>query len=96
VTLRLTETWTLILALLAIGLGRIINHRLPWLERGNIPPSVTAGLPLSLAFAALRAGGVLDLTWDRSSATSCCWCSLPPWGWGRISPGCSPQAGGWW
>lgn len=60
-TLQLNEAWTLILALLTIGLGKAINHRLPWLERGNIPPSVTAGLLLSLLFAALRAGGIVDV-----------------------------------
>jgi ESS family glutamate:Na+ symporter len=53
--------WTLVAALLAIALGRRLNRLVPWLERNNVPPAVSAGLVLSLALAGLRAAGVLDL-----------------------------------
>jgi Na+/glutamate symporter len=43
-TLHLSAVWTVVAALLTIELGRRINRALPWLERGSIPPSVTAGL----------------------------------------------------
>ncbi|HSN45162.1 MAG TPA: sodium/glutamate symporter, partial [Casimicrobiaceae bacterium] len=52
---------TLVAALLAIALGRRLNRLVPWLERNNVPPAVSAGLVLSLALAGLRAAGVLDL-----------------------------------
>jgi glutamate:Na+ symporter, ESS family len=63
-TLHLTAIWTVVAALLTILLGQRINRALPWLERGSIPPSVTAGLFLSLIFAGLRGGGWLDVRFD--------------------------------
>ena len=55
---------TLVAALLTIALGQRINALLPWLNRNNVPPSVSAGLLLSLALAGLRAAGVVDLTFS--------------------------------
>lgn len=60
-SIALSGVWTLVAALVTIELGRRLNRWLPWLERGNIPPAVSAGLVLSLLLAALRAGGWLDL-----------------------------------
>jgi ESS family glutamate:Na+ symporter len=60
-TLELSNTWTIFAALATIELGKRINRAVPWIQRGNIPPAVTAGLLLSLLFAGLRAGGWLDL-----------------------------------
>jgi ESS family glutamate:Na+ symporter len=59
--LQLAGLETLVLALVTIELGRRLNRRVGWLERGNIPPAVSAGLPLSLAFAALRQWADVDL-----------------------------------
>jgi len=64
--IELNNVWTLIVALLTIGLGRRINARLVWLERGNIPPAVTAGLLLSLVLAGLRAQGWLDVKFSMA------------------------------
>jgi ESS family glutamate:Na+ symporter len=61
VQLDLSGIWTLLLALGTIALGKWFNRRLPWLERSNIPPAVSAGLVLSLLLAVLRAQGVLDV-----------------------------------
>lgn len=59
--LELSGVWTLVAALATIEIGRRINRAVPWIERGNIPPAVTAGLLLSLALAVLRAQGALDV-----------------------------------
>ena len=59
---ELSGIWTLFAALVTIELGKRINRALPWIERGNIPPAVSAGLLLSLVLAALRAAGWLDVT----------------------------------
>jgi ESS family glutamate:Na+ symporter len=61
-TLELSPAWTLIAALLTIGLGKRLNRWLPWLQRGNIPPAVSAGLLLSLALAFARSAGWLELS----------------------------------
>jgi ESS family glutamate:Na+ symporter len=61
VKVELSGVWTLFAALVTIELGRRINRALPWVERGNIPPAVTAGLLISLVLAGLRAGGWLDV-----------------------------------
>lgn len=58
---ELTPLLTLIAALLTIELGKLIHRALPVLDRGSIPPAVTAGLLVSLALAAVRAGGGLDV-----------------------------------
>jgi ESS family glutamate:Na+ symporter len=58
---ELAGVWTLLAALVTIELGKRINRLAPWIERGNIPPAVTAGLLLSLVLAGLRAKGVLDV-----------------------------------
>jgi ESS family glutamate:Na+ symporter len=60
-TLELSGVWTLFAALVTIELGKRINRALPWIERGNIPPAVTAGLALSLVLSGLRAEGWLDV-----------------------------------
>jgi hypothetical protein len=60
-TLELSGVWTLLAALVTIELGKRMNRALPWIERGNIPPAVTAGLALSLVLAGLRAQGGLDV-----------------------------------
>jgi ESS family glutamate:Na+ symporter len=49
--------WTRVAALLAISLGRGINALIPWLDRNNVPPAVSAGLVLSLGLAGLRSAG---------------------------------------
>ena len=59
---ELSGVWTLFAALVTIELGKRINRAVPWIERGNIPPAVSAGLLISLLLAALRAGGWLDVT----------------------------------
>jgi ESS family glutamate:Na+ symporter len=61
VQLELSGVWTLVAALATIAVGQRINRAVPWIERGNIPPAVTAGLLLSLVLAGLRAGGWLDV-----------------------------------
>lgn len=61
VTLELNPAWTLIAALLTIELGKRLNRWLPWLERGNIPPAVSAGLLLSLLVAIARSAGWLEI-----------------------------------
>ncbi|HSD52623.1 MAG TPA: sodium/glutamate symporter [Burkholderiales bacterium] len=58
---ELSGVWTLFAALATIELGKRINRAVPWIERGNIPPAVSAGLALSLGLAGLRAGGWLDV-----------------------------------
>jgi ESS family glutamate:Na+ symporter len=63
-TLHLSAVWTVVAALLTIELGRRLNRVLVWLERGSIPPSVTAGLLLSLILAGLRGGGWIDVRFD--------------------------------
>ena len=63
-TLHLNTVWTLVAALVAIEIGRRINNALVWLERCSIPPSVTAGLLISLMLAGLRGGGWLDVRFD--------------------------------
>ena len=60
-TLQLNPVWTLVAALLAIQLGKRINAKVVWLERGHIPPAVTAGLFVSLILAILRGNGWLDV-----------------------------------
>jgi ESS family glutamate:Na+ symporter len=60
-TLLLNPVWTLVAALLAIQLGKRINAKVAWLERGNIPPAVSAGLFVSLVLAILRGNGWLDV-----------------------------------
>jgi len=60
-TVQLDPIWTLVAALLAIQLGKRINAKIVWLERGNIPPAVTAGLFVSLILAILRGKGWLDV-----------------------------------
>ena len=60
-TLELSGVWTLLAALVTIELGKRMNRALPWIERGNIPPAVTAGLAFSLVLAGLRAQGWLDV-----------------------------------
>ena len=60
-TVELSGVWTLVAALATIALGRWINRAVPLIERGNVPPAVTAGLLLSLILAGLRAGGWLDV-----------------------------------
>jgi ESS family glutamate:Na+ symporter len=61
-TLELSPAWTLIAALLTIELGKRLNRWLPWLERGNIPPAVSAGLLLSMLLAVARSAGWLQLS----------------------------------
>jgi ESS family glutamate:Na+ symporter len=58
---ELAGVWTLLAALVTIEIGKRINRVFPLIERGNIPPAVTAGLLLSLVLAGLRAKGVLDV-----------------------------------
>jgi ESS family glutamate:Na+ symporter len=60
-TLALSTLWTLVAALSTIVLGRRINGWIPWLDRNNVPPSVSAGLVLSLALAGLRAAGIIEV-----------------------------------
>jgi ESS family glutamate:Na+ symporter len=60
--LELTAVWTLIAALLTIGVGQRLNRWLPWLERGNIPPAVSGGLLLSVLLALARSAGWFDLS----------------------------------
>src|SRR6185295_3797103 len=60
-TVQLDPIWTLVAALLAIQLGKRINAKIVWLERGNIPPAVTAGLFVSLVLPILRGTGWVDV-----------------------------------
>ena len=50
-TLELNGAWTLVAGLATILIGRALNRALPWLDRSNIPPAVSAGLTLSLVLA---------------------------------------------
>lgn len=60
-TLRLDSAWTLAAAVATILLGMRLHRAWPALERANIPPSVSAGLLLSVLLTLLRAGGVADV-----------------------------------
>jgi ESS family glutamate:Na+ symporter len=60
-TIELDAVLTLLLATVTIAIGQRLNAALRWLERGNIPPSVSAGLLLSLLFALARSAGWFDL-----------------------------------
>jgi glutamate:Na+ symporter, ESS family len=64
--LQLNTAWTLVAALVTITLGRGLTRLWAPLARSNIPPAVSAGLLLSLALSALRAGGVLDVRFDST------------------------------
>src|SRR5512147_1652909 len=61
---ELNPVWTLLLALVTIEFGKRLNKLVVWLDRGNIPPAVSAGLVLSLAFAVARHFGWFDLKLD--------------------------------
>ena len=63
-TYALDNLTTLVAALVTIALGQRINALVPWLNRNNVPPAVSAGLVVSLALAGLRAWGVVDLTFS--------------------------------
>lgn len=58
---ELDGPWTLLLALATIAIGQRLNRFAGWLERGHIPPAVSAGLALSLLFALARHLGWFDL-----------------------------------
>ena len=58
---ELDGPWTLLLALATIAIGQRLNRFAGWLERGHIPPAVSAGLLLSLLFALARQLGWFDL-----------------------------------
>jgi ESS family glutamate:Na+ symporter len=60
-TLELNGVWTLLLALVTIEFGKRLNKIVVWLDRGNIPPAVSAGLLLSLVFALARHLGWFDV-----------------------------------
>jgi ESS family glutamate:Na+ symporter len=58
---ELDGSWTLLVALATIAIGQRLNRFAGWLERGHIPPAVSAGLLLSLLFALARQLGWFDL-----------------------------------
>jgi ESS family glutamate:Na+ symporter len=58
---ELDGSWTLLVALATIAIGQRLNRFAGWLERGHIPPAVSAGLLLSLLFALARHLGWFDL-----------------------------------
>jgi len=60
-TFHLDSAWTLAAAVATILLGMRLHRAWPALERANIPPSVSAGLLLSVLLTLLRAGGVADV-----------------------------------
>lgn len=60
-TFHLDSAWTLAAAVATILLGMRLHRVWPALERANIPPSVSAGLLLSVLLTLLRAGGVADV-----------------------------------
>ena len=64
-TLELNGAWTLVAGLATILIGRALNRALPWLDRSNIPPAVSAGLTLSLVLSGLRAAGWLEVRFDH-------------------------------
>lgn len=64
-TFELNPVWTLLLALVTIEFGKRLNKVVVWLDLGNIPPAVSAGLVLSLAFAVVRHFGWFDLKLDN-------------------------------
>lgn len=59
--IELNVVWTLALALMTIEAGKRLNRWVGWLDRGNIPPAVSAGLLGSLLLAVLRDQGIVDL-----------------------------------
>jgi glutamate:Na+ symporter, ESS family len=65
-TLHLNVVWTIVAALFAIELGKRLNRLFVWFDRASVPPSVTAGLLLSLILAGLRAQGWLDVRFDTA------------------------------
>lgn len=62
--LELNRVWTIVIALACIEIGKRLNRQFIWLEKGNIPPAVSAGLLISLVLAGLRHFGWLDLSLD--------------------------------
>ncbi|MBK1789846.1 sodium/glutamate symporter [Persicirhabdus sediminis] len=62
--LELNRIWTIVVALACIELGKRLNRKFSWLEKGNIPPSVSAGLVVSLLLALVREFGWLDVSLD--------------------------------
>jgi ESS family glutamate:Na+ symporter len=62
--LELNRVWTIVIAIACIELGKRLNRKFIWLEKGNIPPAVSAGLLISLLLAGLRSLGWLDLSLD--------------------------------
>lgn len=62
--LELNRVWTIVVALACIELGKWLNRKFIWLEKGNIPPAVSAGLLISLILAGVRSLGWLDLSLD--------------------------------
>ncbi len=56
-TLSLNELWTLLVALLTIGLGTWINARVPLLARYSIPPAVVGGFVVAAALLVLQQFG---------------------------------------
>lgn len=64
--IELNGAFTLLAALATIEAGKRINRIVPAIDRGNIPPAVSAGLVLSLLFAVLRAKGIVDFKFSSA------------------------------
>ncbi|GAB3104788.1 sodium/glutamate symporter [Aestuariicella hydrocarbonica] len=54
----------LCLSILVLWTGRIINHRVSFLERNSIPNAVTGGILFSIAVACLESYKHIDVTFD--------------------------------
>ena len=64
--MHLNVVWTIVAALFTIELGKRLNRSFVWFERASVPPSVTAGLLLSLVLAGLRAANWIDVRFDTA------------------------------
>ncbi|WP_020208449.1 sodium/glutamate symporter [Gilvimarinus chinensis] len=63
-SLTLPPLPTLTLSILVLFLGLYLNRRFAWLERSNIPPSVTGGIIFSLITASLYFMGDVQMLFD--------------------------------
>lgn len=54
----------IILSIVAIFIGQHINHKIPFLEKSNIPKAVTGGLLFSLGFGIAEYFSLIDIQFD--------------------------------
>lgn len=73
---------TLMVALLVLGAGQWIVHKVELLSRLNMPEPVVGGLLATIIVTVMQVSGI-SLTFDESIKTPPCCSSLVPWAWRR-------------